>query len=125
MPTDDPTSEPVTDPAVVVYWRPGCGFCQALMWELGRMGIATKQHNIWEDADAAAFVRGVARGNETVPTVVVGPAVMVNPEATQVLAALRQHAPEHVPAKLGAGGGRLSRNVRRALDEVAPDDQGR
>jgi hypothetical protein len=35
--------------------------------------------NIWEDPEAAAFVRSVARGNETVPTVTVGDVALVNP----------------------------------------------
>lgn len=121
MPTDEPTPAPDMPPAIVVYWRPGCGFCQALTWELGRMGLAFAQRNIWEDQEAAAFVRSVARGNETVPTVTVGPVAMVNPEASAVLAALRQHAPDQVPAHLGDGGGRLSRSIRKALGAVPTD----
>jgi DNA-binding transcriptional LysR family regulator len=129
MPTDDATAQIPVPTAVVVYWRPGCGFCQALMWELGRMGITFEQRNIWEDDSAAAFVRSVARGHETVPTVAVGPAVMVNPEATSVLAALREHAPEQVPTKLIARPSRVSQTLRRVLsDDTAPaqdQDQGR
>lgn len=43
--------------------------------------------NIWDDPEAAAFVRSVARGNETVPTVAVGEIAMVNPSVKDVLAA--------------------------------------
>ncbi|MFF8260931.1 hypothetical protein [Streptomyces virginiae] len=44
---------------------------------------------IWRDSDAAAFVRGVADGNETGPTVVVaGHPPMVNPSLTRVRRAL-------------------------------------
>jgi glutaredoxin len=43
--------------------------------------------NIWDDPDAAAFVRSVADGNETVPTVVVGDRAMVNPSFQAVVAA--------------------------------------
>jgi glutaredoxin len=45
--------------------------------------------NIWEDPEAAAFVRSVADGNETVPTVVIDGHPMVNPAPSQVVAALR------------------------------------
>ena len=48
-------------------------------------GVSAELENIWEDPDAAAFVRSVARGHETVPTVTVGDAVLVNPTVAQVL----------------------------------------
>jgi hypothetical protein len=50
--------------------------------------VALDERNIWEDPDAAAFVRSVARGNETVPTVVVRGSALVNPPAAEVLARL-------------------------------------
>jgi glutaredoxin len=53
---------------------------------LRRAGLAFQEINIWDDPDAAAFVRSVADGNETVPTVVVGGAQMVNPSARRVRA---------------------------------------
>ena len=40
--------------------------------------------NIWEDADAASFVRSVARGNETVPTVTIGDIALVNPSVGEL-----------------------------------------
>ena len=52
-------------------------------------GIEYRPVNIWEDADAAAFVRSVANGNETVPTVTVGDISMVNPPVERILEALR------------------------------------
>ena len=48
----------------VVYWRPGCGFCSMLRSGLQRAGIEYREVNIWDDPEAAAFVRSVARGNE-------------------------------------------------------------
>jgi glutaredoxin-like protein len=80
----------VTEPSATVdfYWRPGCGFCMLLARRLKKAGITMTKHNIWDHPDAAAFVRSVARGNETVPTVVVGDQAMVNPSAKQVLAAV-------------------------------------
>lgn len=80
-------SEPTTD-AVTFYWRPGCGFCMLLDRKLSKLGIAMDKRNIWDDPDAAATVRAIAGGNETVPTVVVGDVAMVNPRASQVVEAL-------------------------------------
>lgn len=57
-------------PKLVVYRRPGCPYCARLRRVLNRHGIIYREVNIWEDPDAAAFVRSVADGNETVPTVV-------------------------------------------------------
>lgn len=77
------------DGAVVVYWRPGCPFCARL-----RRGLRTRRHevlwvNIWADEDAAAFVRSVNDGNETVPTVVIGGSeVWTNPDPRRVRDAL-------------------------------------
>ncbi|MFE5676865.1 glutaredoxin domain-containing protein [Streptomyces erythrochromogenes] len=75
--------------AVTVYWRPGCVFCIKLRTQLRAARIPFRKVNIWRDPDAAAFVRGVADGNETVPTVVVGDhPPMVNPSLAQVRRAL-------------------------------------
>jgi len=68
----------------VVYWRPGCPFCSTLRSGLQRAGIEYREVNIWDDPEAAAFVRSVARGNETVPTVTVGSVSLVNPSAGEV-----------------------------------------
>lgn len=79
--------------AVEFYWRPGCGFCMMLRAHLENAGLPLREVNIWEDPDAAARVRAAADGNETVPTVFVGPVAMVNPDIDQVLDAVREHAP--------------------------------
>ena len=73
---------------IVMFWRPGCGFCAALERQLVRNELSFEKRNIWEDQEAAAFVRSVARGNETVPTLVVNGTAMVNPSIDQVKAAL-------------------------------------
>ena len=83
---DTPLTEP--GPAVEVYWRPGCGFCMMLDRRLHKAGVTLRKHNIWDDPSAASFVRSVADGTETVPTVVVGETPMVNPSAKAVLTAL-------------------------------------
>lgn len=84
--TESPSS-PTTDP-ITFYWRPGCGFCMMLDRKLSKLGVPMDKRNIWDDPDAAATVRSIANGNETVPTVVVGDVQMVNPSANQVLAAM-------------------------------------
>jgi glutaredoxin-like protein len=69
---------------IVIYTRPGCPYCLTLRAGLRRSGLAFREINIWGDPAAAAFVRSVAAGNETVPTVVVGEVHMVNPSARRV-----------------------------------------
>lgn len=86
-------------PALELYWRPGCGFCAMLDRDLQRLGIALERRNIWEDEDAAAAVRSVAGGNETVPTVRIGSESRVNPSAGEVVDLLRAHAPHLLPAE--------------------------
>jgi glutaredoxin-like protein len=75
-------------PRMILYWRPGCGYCVRLARALDAMDVEPELHNIWEEPDAAAFVRSVNRGNELVPTLVVGDQVLSNPSADQVRAAL-------------------------------------
>ena len=53
---------------ITVYWRPGCPYCLSLRAGLRRSRTPYRAVNIWSDPDAAAFVRTVANGNETVTT---------------------------------------------------------
>lgn len=69
---------------VVVYWRPGCGFCAMLKARLGGLRERATWVNIWEDDEAAAFVRSVNDGNETVPTVVIDGIPVTNPSPVVV-----------------------------------------
>jgi hypothetical protein len=73
--------------------------------------VPTTEVNIWEDPAGAAVVRAAAGGNETVPTVVIGGTVLVNPGVHQVAAALAGGAPS---GGVPAGGGWVAR-ARRAL----------
>lgn len=88
------------DTEVTLFWRPGCPFCGRLERALARAGVELPKRNIWADPDAAAIVRSWASGNETVPTVVVGPVGLVNPRPEQVVVAMREHAPELLPETL-------------------------
>ena len=101
---------------VEFYWRPGCGFCMSLERQLRRAGVPMDQRNIWEDPDAAAFVRSVDRGNETVPTVTVGDIALVNPSRHQVVAILADRAPHLLPEGTEAPTlNRFQRVVQRLL----------
>ena len=74
------------DPTLpVVLWRPGCGFCRVLFSGLERHGVAHTVRNIWED-DGARALLNARIGSETVPSVLVGDDILVNPSITEVLA---------------------------------------
>ena len=79
---------------VTLYWRPGCLFCVRLRRGLRRASIALNEVNIWEDRAAGLTVRSLTGGTETVPTVVVAGAALVNPTVRQVLSEIRLRAPE-------------------------------
>jgi glutaredoxin len=81
---------------ITMFWRPGCGFCAALRVRLRAAGVVFDEVNIWEDPEARAFVRSVAGGNETVPTVRIGTAALVNPSLRAVIDVAHQHAPAAV-----------------------------
>jgi len=75
---------------VVIYQRPGCPFCARLTAALGRTGREQAVWvDIWKDPQAAAYVRSVNDGNETVPTVVIDGTAHTNPPPARVKAALR------------------------------------
>ena len=63
-PADDAAAVPLPDEPIVVHLRPGCGFCSGLVRGLERHGVEFARVDIWQDEDAAAFVRSVADGNE-------------------------------------------------------------
>jgi mycoredoxin len=110
------TLDPAPDQTVVtVLWRPGCGFCSLLTRKLDRHGLAYQARNIWEDEDARAALRA-SIGCETVPTVLIGDAVLVNPSLDEVMSGLAEVAPHQVPEGYEPPQpGRLGRVVRRAL----------
>ncbi|GAB3258222.1 glutaredoxin family protein [Kineosporia babensis] len=72
----------------IIYWRPGCPFCLRLRATVRAEASKALWVNIWDDPEGAAAVRAVADGNETVPTVVWGSDVHVNPDPEWVRARL-------------------------------------
>ena len=73
---------------VIVYWRPGCMYCERLRATLGADAERAQWINIWQDDEAAAFVRSVNGGNEVVPTVVIDDVPHTNPDPALVKTAL-------------------------------------
>ncbi|MGB3762402.1 MAG: glutaredoxin domain-containing protein [Ornithinimicrobium sp.] len=84
----DVQTMPAQDKQVVVYWRPGCQFCARLRLSLGASGKRAVWVNIWQDREAAEFVRTLNDGNETVPTVLLDGEPFTNPEPALVKARL-------------------------------------
>jgi glutaredoxin len=98
------------------YWRPGCPFCMGLERNLNKLNLPLNKMNIWDDDAHAATVRSIADGNETVPTVVIGDAKMVNPSADQVLQAISNQAPELMPEGVEAPTvGKAGRMINKLL----------
>ena len=64
--------EVMKDGGVVIYWRPGCPYCEALDSKLGELGDHATWVNIWEDPQAEAHVKSLNDGNAVVPTVDTG-----------------------------------------------------
>jgi mycoredoxin len=85
----DVERRPASEHPVVIYWRPGCIYCLRLRCRLRRAGRHATWVNIWRDEEAAAFVRSVNDGNETVPTVLLDHQPFTNPAAQLVLDRLR------------------------------------
>jgi mycoredoxin len=79
-------------PEITVYTRPGCPFSAMLHADLRAANLPFRSIDIWQNPDAAAAVRAVANGNETVPTVNVGAKWLVNPSLDEVRSALEEAA---------------------------------
>ncbi|HEU5038146.1 MAG TPA: glutaredoxin [Nocardioides sp.] len=73
----------------LIYWRSGCTFCVRMRLFLGLAGRRAVWVNIHRDPEAAARVRSVNEGNETVPTVFVGGEAHTNPSPAWVRSRLR------------------------------------
>ncbi|MEV8236865.1 glutaredoxin domain-containing protein [Rhodococcus sp. NPDC077669] len=83
--SDDASRVAATEKSVpLIYWRPGCIFCLRLRVALLLRGKNAVWTNIRADAAAAARVRSVNDGNETVPTVFVGTGHRTNPSPSWV-----------------------------------------
>jgi mycoredoxin len=71
---------------LTVYRRDYCGFCVRLERALRHAEVPYDRRDIYQDPAAAAFVRSVNKGDETVPTVVIGDDdVRTNPDPAELL----------------------------------------
>ena len=71
----------------MVFWKPGCPYCERLLKAIGDDDRVIWV-NVWQDATARARVCELNDGNEYTPTALVGPDVLRNPSAAEVLAAI-------------------------------------
>jgi mycoredoxin len=80
---------------IIVYRRDRCGYCWILERRLRVAGVDYDRRDIRADPEAAAFVRSVNDGDETVPTVVgLDGRVRVNPKPADLLRELGVAKPE-------------------------------
>lgn len=78
----------MTDPSTpIVLWRPHCPFCRILFAGIECHGLIVETRNIWEDEDARNLLNRRV-GSETVPSVLVGDEILVNPSISELLAAV-------------------------------------
>lgn len=70
--TQEQARQVVANGGVVIYWRPGCPYCERLDASLGELGDSATWVNIWEDEQAEAHVKSLNNGNAIVPTVDTG-----------------------------------------------------
>ncbi|GAB3666485.1 hypothetical protein GCM10027591_15290 [Zhihengliuella somnathii] len=89
---DSGVDQHLADGGVAVFWRPGCTFCLRLMWKLRSHLGQVYWVNIWQDDDAAARVRELNGGNETVPTVLTSEEHYVATDRARALETVRSHA---------------------------------
>lgn len=74
---------------LTMYSTPWCGYCKRLKIQMQNEGIPFVEVDIDQDAEAAAFVVEVNRGNATVPTVhFPDGTAMTNPTMAQIRAHL-------------------------------------
>lgn len=87
----DAQAHNVREGRVIVYWRPGCAACYRLRLSLGQRGRRASWVDIWADDEAAAFVRDLNQGSETVPTVILGDGSALTNPTTDVIAEQLAH----------------------------------
>lgn len=71
----------------IIFWKPGCIFCERLLRAVGNDNRVTWV-NVWVDQDANGEVRRLNDGDELTPTAVVGDTVLRNPSAEDLDEAL-------------------------------------
>ena len=82
-------SRSARDGRPIMYWRLRSSFCMRMRWALKGEGRRLHWVDIWADPAAAASVRAVADGAETVPTVVAADRALINPSPAEVRGLVR------------------------------------
>ena len=74
---------------LTMYSTTWCGYCRRLKLQLDQAGLAYREIDIERDDEAAKFVEGVNRGNQTVPVIEFPDGrTATNPSLAQVQAGL-------------------------------------
>ena len=109
---------------LTMYSTTWCGYCHRLASQLDRAGIAYTVVDIERDDAAAAYVRGVNGGNQTVPTVLFPDgSALTNPSIIEVLEQLDYaSAGEAAGAPESAGLAGAGTVTSAASGEPAPAD---
>lgn len=71
----------------VVFWKPGCMFCERLLRAVGDDGRVTWV-NVRVDQEANDEVCRLNNGDELTPTAIIGDKVLRNPSAEELLGSL-------------------------------------
>jgi len=89
---------------LTVYRRDYCGYCRMLERALQGADVDYDRRDIYDDPQAAAFVRSVNNGDETVPTVVLpNGEVRINPRPKDLLREIGIEPPQWRD-RVGLGG---------------------
>jgi glutaredoxin len=83
--------KPISQPKIVMYTRPGCPDVARASFYLRQRGLAWEEHDITEDEDARRQVVAWT-GREVTPTLWIGDAMLTEPDAADIDAALAQAA---------------------------------
>lgn len=80
----------MTTPKITMYVRPGCSDVALARAVLRQRGLAWDEIDIEQDPNALARVKGWNGGRAATPTLWIGEAMLVEPDANEIDDALRQ-----------------------------------
>lgn len=90
-----PEFDPLPEKAIVVFGRPNCPGVPPVLRLLDSAGVVYDYVNIREDADAAAQLRAITGGYESVPTLIFPDGrTMVEPGTMKLRQVLQEGAPD-------------------------------
>lgn len=90
-----PPYDPAPQPPITVFGRPNCPMVPPVLRLLDAAGATYDYVNIREDPEAAAQLRAITGGHESVPTLVFPDGrALVEPSVMKLRAALQEDLPE-------------------------------